>query len=97
MLRTVLMLHSASYCDSFPRYFFTKKKKKKGFFMLYLGVGVSISMTFYCWVSDYFNVTEAKPFQTADTHLSAFLNHILGRMSQAVLMTSHEFLEIEGV
>lgn len=43
------------------------------------------------------NVTEAEPFQTADTYLSAWVNHILGRMSQLVLMTSHSFLEIEGV
>lgn len=40
---------------------------------------------------------EAKPFQTADTWLSVWVNHILGRMSQLVSMTSHEFLEIEGV
>lgn len=74
------------------------QKKKKNiilFFILYLGVGVSIPMTFYCWVSDYFNVTEAKPFHTADTPVHAQLNHIL-RENESV-MTSCEFLEKEGV
>lgn len=74
----------------------SQKKMPLFFFIPYLGVWREYLDDFYCWVSDYFNVTEAELFQTADTRPGAWANHILGRMSQSVLMTSHEFLEIGG-
>lgn len=58
--------------------------------------GVSISVTFTAGSEIMFNMTEAKPFQTADTRLRA-INHILVRTSQLSLMRSLEFLELEGV
>lgn len=53
-------------------------------------------VTFPCQLSDNCNVTDAKCSQS-ETCWSVWVKHILGRVSQSVLITSHEFLETEAV